>query len=208
MNQDYDRGKFWAYNALEMLDLSRPKSATVRVLWILHGHILIWFIPPKQAIKKLFSTYQLGMKIGDFTLSMYSLGVATRFALFEGENLALVCRLLEENLKKMVSSCMESYFFKSSSGLLIFVNSLNQLKYNIDTAKLVILDILIINELRGGGENPFSVFQGQMNCEDDLMKDALAKNNAFMLECLYFRRFYSVRSILEIVFGCAIPLLI
>lgn len=101
IQQNYNGGKYWADVSLKMVT-SRAESATVRVKWIVYGQIEIWFLPPKQSIQELFSTYQLGMKLGDFSNSMYPLGLSLRFALFEGENLSLLSHSCSENLKKMV----------------------------------------------------------------------------------------------------------
>lgn len=67
----------------------------------------------------------------------------------------------------------------------------HQIKYNFDVAKLAILDVLIVNELRGNENNPFIVFQ-ESTSEEDLLNDALLKKDVHVLECLFFRRFYLV----------------
>lgn len=114
--QDYLRGKFWANVALEMLKNSRPISATVQVNFTVNAYIMTWFVPMRESSRKLFETYRLGMKVGDFTMSMYALGLSLRYSLLEGTNLSLISRSLKENLKKMVSSALDSImtFAKSS----------------------------------------------------------------------------------------------
>ncbi len=102
--QDYLRGKFWANVALEMLKSSRPISATIKVNFTVYAYIMTWFVPMQESSRKLFATYQLGMKVGDFTMSMYALGLSLRYLLLEGENLSLISRSLKENLRKMVSA--------------------------------------------------------------------------------------------------------
>lgn len=87
-----------------MLKKARARSAYVRAKWIVYGHIMIWFLPLKITVKNLLQTYHLGSKIGDFNNSMYPLVLATSYALFEGENLALLSLSCTNNLKMMVSA--------------------------------------------------------------------------------------------------------
>ncbi len=70
------------------------------------------------------------------------------------------------------------------------------MKYNTDSAKLYVLDKTIVDELRGEKSNPFAIFKGTCTSDDDLINDALASNNAHLLENSYFRRFYSVRCLI------------
>ncbi|KAL7465825.1 hypothetical protein ACHAXS_006140 [Conticribra weissflogii] len=165
IQQNYNNGKYWADVALKIVT-SRAQSVTVRVKWIVYRQIMIWFLPLKQSIKELFSTYQLGMKLGDFSNSMYPLGLSTRFAVFEGENLSLLFRSCSDNLKKMI-------------------------KDNLTCAKLAILDKVMIDELRGEKSNAFATyFQGSFMNDDDLISHALAANNMNLLEYIYLRRFF------------------
>jgi len=149
-----------------MLKNSRPISATVQVNFTVNAYIMTWFVPMRESSRKLFETYRLGMKVGDFTMSMYALGLSLRYALLEGENLSLISRSLKENLKKMM-------------------------KYSTVCAKLAVLDLIIVDELRGAESEPFAIFQGQLTNDSDLINDAIASSNANNVECAHFRRFYS-----------------
>ncbi len=62
----------------------------------------MWFTPLKETSRRLFETYQLGMKLGDFRTAMFSLNLSTRFAVFEGENLHLLSYSIGGHLKNMV----------------------------------------------------------------------------------------------------------
>lgn len=52
------------------------------------------------------------------------------------------------------------------------------------------------DELRGENSNPFKVYKGLINHEDDLMKKASSTNNISLMMNVEYRRFFSVRSIL------------
>mmetsp|Transcript_31482 Transcript_31482/g.66661 ORF Transcript_31482/g.66661 Transcript_31482/m.66661 type:complete len:968 (+) Transcript_31482:45-2948(+) len=162
--QDYAAGKYWANIVLDMLKKARARSAYVRAKWIVHGHIMIWFIPLKTTVKNLFRTYQLGMKIGDFNNSMYPLVLSSSYALFEGENLALLSQSFNGNLKMMM-------------------------KYNIACAKFAVIDKDMIDTLRGEDTNPFSIFEGLYANDEDLINHAQEENNMNLLEYIYLRRF-------------------
>jgi len=164
--QDYVRGKYWADVALRILKQKRAISATVRVEWLVHGHILMWFSPLKETSRKLFETYHLSMQVGDFRTAMFSLNLSTRFAVFEGENLQILSRSIGSNLK-------------------------NMLKHNSECAKLAVLDAVMVDEIRGEDSTPFAVFDGLFLNDDDLMKDALVKKNMNLLSNIYLRRFFS-----------------
>ncbi len=103
MRQDYIGGKYWAAVALEILKQAPPASITVRANWIVHGLVMVWSVSLKETKRKLFDTYQLGMKIGAFSTSMYPLCFCSRIALLEGENLTLLSHSCLEDLKMMVS---------------------------------------------------------------------------------------------------------
>ncbi len=109
ISQDYSRAKFWANVALEILKNNAPTSAMVRVKWIVNTFIMTWFVPLKDSSRNLFSAYKMGMKVGDFTLSMFALGLSTRIGLFAGENLSLISQSLEKNTKEMVSLLLKSF---------------------------------------------------------------------------------------------------
>ncbi|KAL7469599.1 hypothetical protein ACHAXS_009844 [Conticribra weissflogii] len=162
---DYSRAKFWGNVALEILKNNAPTSATVRVIWIVNAFIMAWFVPLKDSSRNLFSTYNMGMKLGDFTLAMFALGLSTRIGLFEGENLSLISQSLERNMKMMM-------------------------KYNTESTKLYVLDKTVVDELRGEKSNPFAIFKDTFTSDDDLINDALTSNNAHLLENIYFGRFY------------------
>ena len=75
----------------------------VRARWLIFGHLMFWFTPLKQSVRNLRKTCELGMKLGDVTNAMFTLGLQHRFSLFEGENLSLLSHSYDESLKKMVS---------------------------------------------------------------------------------------------------------
>mmetsp|Transcript_5250 Transcript_5250/g.10776 ORF Transcript_5250/g.10776 Transcript_5250/m.10776 type:complete len:1536 (-) Transcript_5250:31-4638(-) len=165
LKQDYEKGKYWAKIALEILKQTRPSSATVRARWMLYGHIMLWFIPLKEAARKLFATNQLGMKLGDFKTAVSALTLSTNIALLEGENLLLLTRDRFSEMKKVV-------------------------KYNIECAKLAVLDVVLVDELRGENTNPFAIFDGKFSSVDDLMMDAVTNKNINLISNIYFRRLF------------------
>ncbi len=112
LKQDYEKGKYWANIALEILKQTRSSSATVRARWMLYGPLMMWFMPLKESGRKLFATYQLGMKLGDFKTAVSALTLSTNFALLEGENLLLLARERFSDMKKVVRDLLSSSLSK------------------------------------------------------------------------------------------------
>jgi len=69
---------------------------------------MVWSVPLKETKRKLFDAYQLGMKIGAFSASMYPLCFCSRIALLEGENLTLLSQSVTLDLKMMVIFFLDS----------------------------------------------------------------------------------------------------
>ncbi len=71
-----------------------------------------------------------------------------------------------------------------------------QIKYNTTQGtETAVLDQIMADELRGENSNPFKVYQGLINHEDDLAKRASFTKNTSLIMNLEFRRFFSVRQI-------------
>jgi len=169
MKNDYAEAKYWANIALEILNQWPPSSVTVRVNWMVYGLIIVWFVPLQETKRRLLETYQLGMKIGSFSTSMYPLCFCSRIALLEGENLSVLHQSNSRDLKTMT-------------------------KYNLHCAKLSVLDMVMIDELRGIDSNTFSMFNGSFgNDEKDIIIDAQLKGDNYLLGYAYQRRFFSVK---------------
>ncbi len=71
------------------------------------------------------------------------------------------------------------------------------MKYSMVCTKLAVLDLIIVDELRGTDSDPFAIFQGQLKNDSDLINDAIASNNANNVECAHFWRFYSVSRVMN-----------
>jgi len=128
---------------------------------------MVWSVPLKETKRKLFDAYQLGMKIGAFSASMYPLCFCSRIALLEGENLTLLSQSVTLDLKMMA-------------------------KYNRHCAKLVVLDMLMIDELRGIDSKPFYIFKDSIGNDDkDIMNNAQMNHDYYLLGYSYQRRFIS-----------------
>lgn len=65
-------------------------------------------------------------------------------------------------------------------------------KYGVkDCVKMAVLDQVMADDLRGTSSNPFAVFEGLFNNDDDIIEYArMNKNNSLLLNAQY-RRYFS-----------------
>jgi len=166
LRNDFKSGKYWANVALEMLK-QYTISTAARVKWIIHAQIMIWFIPLEDTRRNLLEIAKTSMKLGDFLTEIYAIRLSSRCAFFGGENLSIFSQLNIRNLK-------------------------NTVKYNTTQGtETAVLDQIMADELRGENSNPFKVFKGLINNEDDLFKRASLTNNTSSMMNVQYRRFFS-----------------
>ncbi|KAL7462203.1 hypothetical protein ACHAXS_002590 [Conticribra weissflogii] len=166
LRNDFESGKYWANVALELLK-QYATSTTARVKWIIQSQIMIWFIPLEDSRRNLLEISKTSMTLGDFLTEIYALRISSRCAFLGGENLSIFSQSNTEILKKTI-------IYNTTQG-----------------TETAVLDQVMADELRGENSNPFKVYQGLINHEDDLAKRASFTKNTSLIMNLEFRRFFS-----------------
>merc|ERR1712194_488521 len=110
----------------------------------LYGYLLFWFIPHHDVAKRLFSTYEAGMRVGDVDNAVCALTISLRFSLFGGMHLALLSQAYGKHLRHIA-------------------------KYNKEALEFAIVDLLLVEGLTGLDSQPFSVYGGMTQDEDSLL---------------------------------------
>ena len=135
------------------------------------------------------------MRCGDVDSAMYALSLDWKCQFFRGEKLSIVQSNYVEYMKSIVStllveSCLFSLHFLTLGGFVLLW--FTKTKYSKELSKHSVLYKINLNELIGiSDEDPFSVLEGTICNEAELLEHAKLKNNIPLIEAVHLSQFLS-----------------
>jgi len=154
-DRDYTEGRYWADVARAIVD--KHKTTNFRPQLLMNLVIDIWFIPPRVIGQKLLHNYENATRKGSIDTAMLSLQTGWRFKLLGGEHLSLIYKSSHDRLRLLA-------------------------KHSQWTAKLALLDCILLMELTGKSCDCFSFFQGSIKDLNDLRDVAKLSNDLHLLQ--------------------------
>jgi len=164
LEDDYKEGHRWGTIALKILKKAKH-SPFIRTRMVLYYVVLPWSRPLRETAQDFFEAYELGLKFGDMADAYIVLGCYLTYSLIAGDKLSSLQAKYEIYIKQI-------------------------LKYNIETAKMAVVEQSNIHLLMGVSYDSFSIFDGMICDENNLLVDALSKKNINLTLGIYWGRFF------------------